>query len=530
MAGISSKNVLGIALDVIDAVPMAIAEIDPAGAVRFANQRWTEWFGGGRRKLVGRPLDDEVAGGFRAAIDRALAGESVVAENAVQSRQLRATCVPRRDEGGAVAGVVVLLADLTEERRCLAAERALALATEALFATLDPESALQAVADRAVGVLGDWINIELVRDDGRLEQVAVAHRDPDRLAIAGQIRRCHPPHAGLLRVARTGQAEVSAPIDLEERAVDDVHLELLRRMDIASSLIAPIGAHDAIFGAIELVRGPGSPPYRASDARLVEELGRRIALAIENARMFELTRRAVAAREQLLALVCHDLRDPLSVIQVRSGLLRERFRQIGNPEGLSVDAIDKATRRMDALVTTLADAARLRAGELTMHPQPCDLVALARDAVDEHNDAALRKGVCLALVLDLGHAMAMVDPQRMLQVLSNLLSNAIKLTPAGGRVELRLGGGPSEIDIAVVDTGPGIAAEEMARIFDRTWQVEPGQQQSFGLGLYIARGIVQAHRGRIWVESQPGRGASFRISIPTSGDRVTAGPQQESRG
>jgi PAS domain S-box-containing protein len=519
---------------VIDALPVAIAEVDPDLRIRFLNRLFREWFAGARRKLVGSLLGvvaDKFADAFGRAIDSAFAGTPSVQEARVpaaegRAREIRVSCVPRHDPQGEVVGVVISASDVTEEKRRMASERFLAQATEELFATLQPESALQSIADNAVTYLADWISVELVRDDGTCEQIAVAHRDPDRLLLAGQIRRCYRPHAGLLRAVKTGAAQVietHRDDELATRAEDPVHLELLRRMDIGATLIVPLALHDAVFGAIELVRSRATGrPFAAADLALVEELARRAALALENARLFELTRRAVVAREQLLAIVCHDLRDPLGVIRARADLLKQRIQTMGAPEGLNVDAIERATNRMETLVSALADAARLRAGRLTIHPQLCDLVWLAREAIAGIADLAHSKGIRLSLAADVEHAMAMVDPDRVAQVLANLLGNAVKFTQRAGQVELRISLGKNEVHIAVVDNGPGIAREDLSRIFDRYWQVEPGQRHSSGLGLYIARGIVDAHRGRIWAESQVGHGTAFRIALPAGGDRLDA--------
>ena len=523
-----------VVTSVIDALPVAVAEVDPDLRVRFLNRLFREWFVGARRKLVGVPLDqvaERLADAARRAIESAFAGAASVQEARLpapdgRGRELRVTCVPRHDPRGEVIGVVISAIDVTDEKRRLGRERILAQATEDLFATLEPESALQTIADNAVAWLADWISVELVRDDGSFEQVAVAHRDPDRLILAGQIRRCYRPHAAMRRAMKEGATAVADHLgedELAARAEDPVHLELLRRMDIGASLIVPLAVHDAVFGAIELVRsGASGRAFAPAEVALVEELARRAALALENARLFDLTRRAVIAREQLLAIVCHDLRDPLGVIRARSEMLKERIHTLGDPEGLNVDAIERATHRMDALVSALADAARMRAGRLTIHPQLRDVNELASDAVEGIADLAARKDIRVSLVTGAAPVMAMVDPDRVAQVLANLLGNAVKFTQTGGRVELRVRPGKNEVHIAVVDNGPGIAREDLSRIFDRYWQVEPGQRRSSGLGLYIARGIVDAHRGRIWAESQVGHGTAFRIALPTGGDRLDA--------
>jgi signal transduction histidine kinase len=523
-----------VVTSVIDALPAAIVEVDPELRVRFLNRQFRTWFVGARRKLIGSPLAqvaEKFADAFGPAIESAFAGGAAVQDARLpapdgRTREVRATLIPRQDDSGELIGVVVSVVDVADEKRRLAGERMLAQATEDLFATLHPERALQAIADSAVAYLADWISVELVHDDGGFEQVAIAHRDPDRLLLGGQLRRRYPPHAALRRVTRSGtpeSADHTSDDELRARADDEVHLEILRRMDIGASLVVPLRAHDHVFGAIELVRSRSSGrTFSAAEVALVEELARRAALAIENARLFEMTRRSVVAREQLLAIICHDLRNPLGVIRARSELLKERIGKLGNPDGLSVDGIERAIDRMDTLVGALGDAARLRAGRLTIQPQLCDVVELARDAVEGVAELAARKDLRLSLTTDSERAMATVDPDRVLQVLANLLGNAIKFTQPGGQVELRVAASKTEVHIAVVDNGPGIAREDLARIFDRYWQVEPGQRSSSGLGLYIARGIVDAHRGRIWAESQLGQGSTFRITLPTAGDRLDA--------
>jgi signal transduction histidine kinase len=171
---------------------------------------------------------------------------------------------------------------------------------------------------------------------------------------------------------------------------------------------------------------------------------------------------------------------------------------------------------MDALVSALVDAARLRAGHLTIHPQPCDLVDLARVAAAGLSDLAAEKEIRLSLAAGAESAMAMVDPERIAQVLASLLDNAVKFTSRGGQVELRVSPVASEVHIAVVDNGPGIPRDQLSRIFERAWQVEPGQERAHGLGLTLARGIIDAHRGRIWAESQVGHGTAVRIALPTA--------------
>ncbi len=225
-------------------------------------------------------------------------------------------------------------------------------------------------------------------------------------------------------------------------------------------------------------------------------------------------RRLRRSREILLGVVAHDLRNPLGTIGYCTELLR---RKPGDARRL--DAIDRATSRMERLIRDLLDASVLETGVgLTMVFDDEDVGALVAEAVVAATPGANAKGITVAAEVS-GTLRARCDRERMLQVLGNLLGNAVKFTPEQGRITVRAVPLGSFVRLEVTDTGPGIRPEEQSLVFDRSWTGRaPGS--GAGLGLFIARGIVRGHGGRIWLHSEQGHGTSFFLTVPAAASGV----------
>jgi signal transduction histidine kinase len=225
--------------------------------------------------------------------------------------------------------------------------------------------------------------------------------------------------------------------------------------------------------------------------------------------------RAARVREEILAVVAHDLRNPLNTMHMGCSLLLDVTTTAEQPvERRQLKMMHRAGQRMKRLVQDLLDARRIHDGRLAVQRQAESMTTILDEAVELLRPLAEAEGI--RLTRELGEALptVFVDPARIHQVLSNLVGNAIKFTPRGGRITMRAQLVGDEVRVAVTDTGPGIAPDQLPHIFCRFWQGQRTDSRGLGLGLAIAKGIVEAHGGRIWVESRVGEGSVFLFAVP----------------
>jgi signal transduction histidine kinase len=243
---------------------------------------------------------------------------------------------------------------------------------------------------------------------------------------------------------------------------------------------------------------------------------RRYAIEIDLARQVVRERRAVQARDDLMAVVSHDLRNPLGVIQMQAAvLLRLATGHAAQTRRLraSAERIQRSIDRMNALIHDLLDIAKIEAGRFSIEPEPIDAAELIEEALGILRP--LTEGKALRLTHHVSPRLRVrADRERIFQVLSNLVGNAVKFTPPQGAIHVTADVAGDDALFTVADTGPGIPADQIPHIFDRGWQAKRSGRESAGLGLYIVHGIVAAHRGRVWVESVVGQGSAFRFTLP----------------
>ena len=219
---------------------------------------------------------------------------------------------------------------------------------------------------------------------------------------------------------------------------------------------------------------------------------------------------ATRSRERVLEIVAHDLRSPLTAIKA----LAESVARANPTIAPRLDKIDRAVGRMDRLISQLIDATRIGHGELTVATRPEPVGAIVDETVDLYATTARDRDIVLeAKDLPAG-AVVQVDRDRIMQVLGNLIGNALKFTPPGGRVTLSARQQTDAVTFSVADTGSGITPEDLPHVFEQYWKHD---DKGTGLGLFIARNVVQAHHGRIWAESTPGAGTTFFFTLPPDG-------------
>ena len=264
--------------------------------------------------------------------------------------------------------------------------------------------------------------------------------------------------------------------------------------------------------------------FSERDERILQGISAWASVAFQNARLYQGAQRATRARDEMLAVVSHDLRNPLNVIATAAALILE----IELPEEKKrqqLEAIRRTTDRMNRLIQDLLDVTGIESGQLSIHPAPLGTFALLEEARDMMAPLAVERRVTFVCEKASEEALVMADRERMLQVFSNLVGNALKHTPAGGRISLGCAVEPDEVSFWVEDTGPGIPPEELPRLFDRFWRGKDSREAGSGLGLPIAKGIVEVHGGSISVQSRPGDGARFSFTLPKASGGPSGGPR-----
>ena len=266
-----------------------------------------------------------------------------------------------------------------------------------------------------------------------------------------------------------------------------------------------------MLGALSLISSNAARPYGPEDLRVTEAIAGRSAVFLENARLYRESKRATEARDDVLGVVAHDLRNPLSAIASVASILRRR-----GAECELADDIAEAVNRMNRLIQDLLDVARIEAGHLALAEARLPVAEIVSDALAGQMPLASSASIELRLVSAPDLPDIWADRDRLLQVFENLIGNALKFTKAGGLITLGATMRTEEILFSVSDTGCGIASRHLPHVFDRFWQAPGTVRRGMGFGLAIVKGIVETHGGRVWAESAPGQGSTFFFTIPVA--------------
>ena len=540
----------------------AIISKDLTGQITSWNAGAERIFGYTEAEAVGQPItiiippelreeEEDILRRLRAG-ERIEHFETVRVNKQGQRLSVSLSISPIKDAEGLIIGASKIARDITERKRAEeerlrllenerrarmeaeAAQRRAAFLAESgtvLSSSLDYQTTVANVARMVVPDLADWCRVDLLDEKGSIRRLAVAHADPSKVEWADELERRYPadPEAerGVPHVLRTGESELYTDISdemLAQAAKDDEHLRIMREVGFTSAMIVPLTARGRTVGAISLISAESGRHYGPEDLAFAEELARRCALAIDNARLFgeaqaarQSAEQANRTKDEFLATLSHELRTPLTSILGWARMLTTTQLDSENT-ARALESIERNARAQGRLIDDILDVSRIITGKLRLDVRPVDLASVIEGAVESVRPAAEAKRIRLQRVLDTGPQVVSGDPERLQQVVWNLLSNAIKFTPKGGRVQVRLERINSHVEIVVSDTGRGISPDVLPHVFERFLQADSSttrEHSGLGLGLAIVRHLAELHGGTVRAESAgEGQGATFTVDLP----------------
>lgn len=508
---------------ILESITDAFFTIDERWRFTYLNAEAERILRRPREALVGRVLWEEFPELEAAPFGRQLreAAEerrTVVFEEPVPARRAwLEVCAYPSD-----VGLSVYFRDVTERRQRQEEQEFLSEATQRLTSSLELDRTLEAACRVAVPRFADWSAVHLVDDDaGLTRRVALAGPSPERELRYRERARAVWKTSDLALPLREGHSlliERLAPGQAGtffQRADDAA---AVTELGLTSLVWVPLFARGRRIGSLAYAAA-GTRQYTARDLALAEEVARRTAIAVDNARLYREAREAIRVRDEFLSVAAHELRTPLTASRLHvDGVLRAARRGQVDAERL-VQKMEHSRRqlgRLGELVDDLLDLSRITAGRLTLHPELADLREIAEEVVERFRGELANAGDLVRVEAE-GPVVGAWDRLRLEQVLTNLLSNALKY---GERrpVVVRVGAGDgNRAVLEVVDRGIGIRPEDQARLFRRFERAVSYRQYSgFGLGLWIVGQIVDAMGGEIHVRSAPGEGSTFTVSVPRS--------------
>jgi signal transduction histidine kinase/CHASE3 domain sensor protein len=491
---------------------------------------YIETVSGPRRDVLEKALDDLLAH------RRRLARET---ERAAEREYLWSSIVIFASGGAALLLLLALSVPVTRtleslyetelraRARAEAAERRssfLAKASGVLASSLDYRATLASVARLAVPEMGDWCIVDVADAEGRLQRLAVHHADPSKVEVVRTLWELYPEEPnqpyGPGKVFEIGEAEVSPEITdgmLHSFARDEPHYAILRDLGFKSYMSLPLSVRGRTIGVLTFAASESDIRYREEDLEFARHLARRASIAIDNARLYRESREAVGARDDFLSIASHELKTPVTTLQLQiQSLLRRAEVDPSHAAQATVErlaAADRQVIRLTKLINELLDISRITGKGLELELEPVDLSVVVRDVVTRNDEEAKKARCEIRLELESSPS-GDWDRMRVEQIVTNLLSNAIKYG-AGQPIEIRVDGDENAARLTVRDRGIGIPPENQARIFERFERaVSKSDYGGFGLGLWIVRQIVDAHGGEIRVTSAPGQGSAFTVELP----------------
>ncbi|MEO7822458.1 MAG: PAS domain-containing sensor histidine kinase [Gemmatimonadaceae bacterium] len=532
-----------ILAEIVEIAADAVICMDDLQRITFFNNGAETIFGWTPEEVIGQRIEILIPERYRANHPEQVAGfgRSKVTARRMGERRGIAGLRKNGEEFPAEAAIsqvrqadgviyAVVLRDISVRKKFEKRQEFLAAAGERLASSYESGEVLEHIAELAVPALADGCILEN-RVDDCYRAGAVAHSDPAVEEVLRQITtsavrkpQASHPLSEVLRTRAPVLLQTGAAARVVEASTTPSYIAGMRAMNPRAALFLPLVARGQLIGVLSLFRS--NREFDRDDLGFAEDLARLAALALDNSRLLDAVRGSLRAREEIVGVVSHDLRNPVAAIKMLSRALLNAANN-GSPLSTeNVSLIAEAANQMDALIADLLDVTRLDAGKLAIAPVLADPSALLTEALRTLQPLVNEKKIALDVQIEVGLPKVVADTERIQQALSNLVGNAIKFTPPGGKIVITVRDDGGDVTVSVADTGIGIPEDQLPRVFDRHWQSTRTNRQGAGLGLAIAKGIIEAHGGRIGIESTAGEGTIAQFTLPAASASVKVDPAQ----
>jgi PAS domain S-box-containing protein len=437
-----------------------------------------------------------------------------------------------KDAYGNAIGASKIARDITEQKKTHAAlqrseEHAtfLSEASKPMAALVDVGSSMQRLARLCAPRFADWCVVYLLDEQRESQLVASAHGDPQKEPLLTEIStRYRPDWRGPTisgRVLASGDAEFLPDVPqsyLDSVTRDARHRELIEALGPRSVVVVPLESRGRTIGVIGLARTVGRKPFDVDEFELAQELARRAATAIDNSRLYDELRSADRQKDDFLAMLAHELRNPLAAIDYATHLSHISPEQADNAN----EIIHRQVRQLSRLIDDLLDVSRITRNKIELQKEPIDAATLINRAAGTARPLIEEQHHRFDVDVTPGEMPLYADPTRVEQVIVNLLTNAAKYTPQGGQITLKAYPENDQIVVKVIDTGVGIPREMLPRVFELFTQVNPQIDRTkggLGIGLTVVRRLTEMHGGTVSATSEGlGKGSEFTVRLPRSND------------
>ncbi len=525
----------------------AILITNPAGDITFVNAQATRWFGYGKSELIHQSVEVLIPDRFIEHHRKALS-DYLKNPRPMKVGQKNRMLIKRKDRSefpveislspvrsNGKQFVTAIIRDVTERKKYEDQQNFLNHISQELSESIDYAKTLKRAVDCAVPNLGDWCAIFLLDRTGCPQMLMTKHVNPDLQQLSDFMVERHAFKEsgtnGIMEAIKTGKT-VYVPTFTEQIKTELFtpieQQEIENKFKIHSYFVVPLKAGGKVIGVLTIAVGVSGRVFLSEDRGLIEDLAQRIAYALENSRLYSEALSAVQSREDVLSIVSHDLKNPLQAIQLSTQYIKRRLSN--TPENAPllkmVQTIKGSADNMNALIHNILDIGKIEAGTFNVDLHQTKFSEVLKTLQDVMVPLSREKHLELYFHPEDFNHTVYCDPFRLSQVFSNLLGNAIKFTPPGGKIDVSMEVINHKVQVCIADNGPGMTLEFQRNLFNRHWQAKETSTKGSGLGLYITKGIVEAHGGEIWVESEPGKGSRFYFTIPEAPEYSEEHPGQ----